>query len=244
MSNPIVRIYETEQQGRDAYDALRAQGFREDMTCLVTPPIEGETPAADAIANAMRAGYLLKANLKTYLEAIAVGHSLVVVDAPFGHARDAIAIVDGFNPLSTGLERPADTGERFIWDTAAPFSSAFRWRPLSRGRRPAPFSEALGWTVLSQGRTYGEPKYAELISSNWTLTGGFGLLSKNPAPLSSLFGGKVLMKNPRPGTSSFGLPLLTKDATPFSSLFGLPALTSNPAPLSSLFGMRVLSRHQ
>ena len=93
MRDPIVRMYETEQQARDAVQKLQAEGFPEDQIFLVTPQSGG---TVEAIAAAIMAGFVLRSHAKVYAEGIQKGRSLVVVRASFGHSQDAIDILNSF----------------------------------------------------------------------------------------------------------------------------------------------------
>jgi hypothetical protein len=270
VTTPIVRIYETDQQASEAFGALRAAGFGEDLAFMVTPGAEDGADPTGPLAAAILAGSRMRKDVDVYAEGLKQGRSLVVALAPFGHALEAITIMDRFSPVPTGLERPVRQSPEITWDVAAPLSSALRWRPLSAARRPAPFSDMVGIAPLSKGS--GRSK--TFLSSNWTfssLLGGLGLLSPNPTPISSVFGLKTLQANPNPGRSSFGIPLIWNKPAPLSALTAVPTMTrqrtdpaghpynlvnpnwtfsrrlglgllsTNPSPLSSMFGLGLLS---
>lgn len=205
MRDPIVRMYEAEQQARDAVQKLKDEGFPEDQIFLVTPQSGG---TAEAIAAAIMAGFVLRSHAKVYAEGIQRGRSLVVVRASFGHSQDAIDILNSFGPVDTGLRLPKEPS--IAWDEAAPISSAFRIPVLIRNS-PAPISRMFGMPPLSRGRTgWLSALFGELTSPNYALSSVFGmpLLSRNPAPLSSLFGLKTVTSSSGPWKTSFGLPLL------------------------------------
>ncbi|WP_162906507.1 hypothetical protein [Algihabitans albus] len=129
--------------------------------------------------------------------------------------------------------------------------------PAYYPRNPSPFSDLLGLPTLSRAAPV-----SELKSASWFFSSlfGFGLLSRKAAPLSSLFGMKVLSDSKREWRSSFGLPLLSNNPAPLSSSvgmrtlsarkrswtrsFGFPMLTRNPAPFSSLLGIGTLIRRR
>jgi hypothetical protein len=111
----------------------------------------------------------------------------------------------------------------------------------ARRTDPAPFSATIGLPTLSHGRTFLSRLFGELASPHFALFGR-NPLTRNAAPLSSMFGFRILShKGGSSWTSSFGLPLL---GGPGPSLSGLPLLSRNPAPLSSLLGLPTLSRFQ
>ncbi|MCU0975098.1 MAG: general stress protein [Steroidobacteraceae bacterium] len=205
MRDPIVRMYEAEQQARDAVQKLKDEGFPEDQIFLVTPR-SGNT--AEAIAAAIMAGFVLRSHARIYAEGIQRGRSLVVVRASFGHSQDAIDILNGFGPVDTGLRLPKEPS--IAWDEAAPLSSAFRLPVLIRNS-PAPMSRTFGMPPLSKGRTgWLTALFGELTKPDYAFSSVFGmsLLSRNPAPLSSLFGLKTVTSSSGPWKTSFGLPLL------------------------------------
>jgi hypothetical protein len=114
-----------------------------------------------------------------------------------------------------------------IWDEAAPLSSALRLPVLVR-------PEELGGTgARPENLAPSRPWFGGLTSHRFALFGE-PRPSRNPAPLSSLF----------------GLPTLTRGGKPFFGglarhgfyLFGEPRPSRNPAPLSSLLGLSPLNR--
>jgi hypothetical protein len=223
MRDPIVRMYETEAQAREAVQKLKDEGFTEDSVFLVTPRSGGEAGSPDAIAAAIMAGFVLRSHAKVYARDIQRGRSLVVVRAPFGYGQLATDLMASCGPVDTGLRLPQEPS--IAWDEAAPISSAFALPVLWR-RQPAPFSAFLGLSPLARGRSFLSPMFGELGSSKFSLSSvfGLGLLSRNGAPLSSLLGLKTRSGKTGAKTGSFGLPLLVRNPAPFSSLFGLPLL--------------------
>lgn len=237
MTDPIVRMYETEQQAHDTATRLREEGFPEDGIFLVVPESGSDGGSSEALASAFMAGHVLRSHADIYAQGLKGGRSLVAARAPFGFGQLATQIMDSFGPVDLGLRPPQRSS--MGWDEAAPLSSALQLRVL-RHRQPAPFSELLGLPVLSRGRSFLSNLFGELASPKPSLFGhdaliqkaapfsslfGLGLLSRNPAPLSSLFGLQTVYASAGPWTSSFGLPLLSRAPAPFSSLFGLPLLT-------------------
>lgn len=207
MRDPIVRMYATEQQARDAVRKLQHEGFPDDQIFLVTPASGG---TAEAIAAAIMAGFVLRSHARIYAQGIQAGRSLVVVRASFGHTQDAIDVLNSFGPVDTGLSLPKEPS--VAWDEAAPVSSAFRLPVLLRNS-PAPLSRTFGWPPLSKGRTsWLAAMFGEIGNPHFALSSllGMGLLSRNPAPLSSIFGMKTVTASAGPWQKSFGLPILTR----------------------------------
>ncbi len=223
----LVRIYASEQGARDADAKLSEAGFGKRAVFLAN---EHQGQAADAVQAANRAGTLPERMAKICTDSLAQGRSLLSVDPPFGTAQRAINIMEN-----------GDTVES---DRSAAFTDD----------DPAPFSRMLGMPVLSDFSSS-----TGLLPSRWSFSAGFGmgLLSRNAAPFSSMFGMKILT-NPKRRDSSFGMPLGSRNPAPLSSLlgmkpllsrqrsgdysFGFPLLSNNPAPLSSLIGIRTLSK--
>jgi hypothetical protein len=125
----------------------------------------------------------------------------------------------------------------------APLSSRLRLnvlKPKRAGDDPSPFSDHFGLPTLTRRQT--SPRFGKLASTHFALFGR-NPLSKKAAPLSGMFGLKVLQEGGRPSRlASFGMPLLTAKGAP--TLGGLPTLSSNPAPFSSMLGLPVLSMYQ
>jgi hypothetical protein len=245
MTNPIVRMYETEEQARGAVDKLREEGFPEDRIFLVTPAAGGEEGSAEAIANAIMAGYILRSHAKVYAQGIVAGRSLALIHPPFGYGMLATQILDSYGPMDSGLEVPPKPLPK--WDEAAPLSSAILAPTVIRNA-PAPFSAMLGLSPLKTGRSVFSSIFGELASPNYAVFGA-SRLSHQAAPLSSMFGLKILSTQPGGAawTRSLGLPMLSADPAPFSSWLGLHALTPklprhHPAPFSAHLGLPTLSR--
>ncbi len=244
MRDPIIRMYETDQQARDAVSRLRQEGFPEDAIFLVTPGFGGEPGSAQAISSAILAGRWLPSNAEVYVQGLEQGRSLLVVRAPFGHGMLATQVMDSFGPVDTGLRLPR--GRSPAWDEAAPLSSALQL-PILQRHQPAPFSALLGLHTISRGRSFLSQLFGELISPHFALFGRSSL-SDQAAPLSSLFGLKTLYRKDGPKTSRFGLPLLSRNPAPLSSALGLSLLTGpvplrrQAAPLSAVLGLPTLTR--
>ncbi len=220
-----VGIYESEDAARNAADKLTEAGFGENRVFLASQ-LAGREEAA--LRSAVGEDYMPGSQIKACVRQLKQGRSLVSVRPAFGKAYEATEIM-----ASCGaIER----------DTLPPTAM----------RNPSPLSDALELPTLTEFTPM-----TNLASSHWSLSKVFGipLLSNNPAPLSSMFGMKLL-KAETHKTSSFGMPLLSSNPAPLSSLFGMklltrdkhkdssfgfPLLSDNPAPLSSLFSLRLLT---
>jgi hypothetical protein len=238
MTIPIVRMYETEKQARDAVRKLKAEGFQKDTILLITPSPKGDAESVEALSSSPVAAALPPENAAIHEEGVRQGRSLVAIRAPFGQGQLAKDILEGFNPAGEGPgvpEMPSVT-----WDVAAPLSSGFRAPVL--WNKAAPVSDLIGQATLRQGRTF-ENKYPALKDASWTFSSRLGLplLSASQKGSASLSG--------RSGDAwkrSFGLPMLSREPAPFSRLFNMHLLTvplphDYPAPFSHRTGFPVLS---
>lgn len=221
---PIVRIYPSEQQAREAAENLEEVGFT-DVVLLEAAPVASQAAAAvrDAVAEERIPG----SHLRICTKSLEQGRSIVAVRAPFGRGELASQILASAGPVDVDLlppyqpRNPAPFSDLFGIPVLAKFTpmtdlSIITYsfgEPSLSGRKAAPLSSLLGLRTLTT------PKRP------WKSSLGLPLLSRDPAPLSSLLRWKPL-SGYRRKDSSFGLPLLSR----------------NPTPLSSLFGMRVLSR--
>jgi hypothetical protein len=238
MSNAVVRIYDSEGKARDAVAKLVEDGYPQDSIYLVTPGAgggeEGGGAPAESFVAAIKAGQLMADHADVYAERVHAGRSLVVVPAAFGYARRAAEIMESVGPVDTDVQFRLPV-EPYDWNVGTPISSALCLPVLARNR-PAPLSGLIGLTPVVRGQA----TFGTLASSRF-FPAAFGrLLTRNPAPLSSSVGLKLLTTKKGVWNSSFGLPLLTRKAAPLSSATGLPTLWNKAAPLSSLLGLPTL----
>ena len=234
MTDAIVRLYENEQQARDAVGKLTEEGYSADSICLVAPGAEGDP--ATALSGAIVAGRLLGRNAQVFAERVQHGRSLVAIEAPFGRGERATKILDSFGPVDADLQLVPEP----VPSRAAPLSTAWGWPVLSRGNKPAPFSDFVGFQVLSSGRSILSRIFGELANPHLTIFSMFPSLTRNGAPL---FARSELSGEPAPLSSKVGWSLLSEKAAPLSSMLGMPLLARKPAPLSSMLGLPVLSRY-
>jgi hypothetical protein len=244
MTNPIVRVYESEQQARDAAGSLKDEGFRPEDIYLLTPASGEELGLPPtAVSDAILAGRTLGKHASRYAAYLAEGRSLVAIRPPYGYSQLAINILAGYGPLETEPRPPERSST--AWDEAAPLSSALQLPPLKRNR-PAPFSSLLGLKTLSPGgRTSLSSMAGELTSPHFAFFGA-SRLAREAAPLSSFFHLGTVSRSKGPWRSSLGFPLLSSDPAPLSSAIGLLPLSggplrTHPAGFSATLGLPTLS---
>jgi len=175
----IGRMYETEERARDAARRLKEDGFLEETIAVVAPgsragAIPRSVPRNQAIA---------------YSRALAGGHWLVVVEAPFNWGQVATGHL-----LAAGPVNP-------------------RGVPILRPRNPAPFSNIIGFPPLStRGRSYFSAIFPELANPRFSFSAllGMKLLSRNPTPLSSMIGLKTVSPSKGSYRPVLPFPLLTR----------------------------------
>jgi hypothetical protein len=241
MTTPIVRMYETEKQARDAVRKLRGEGFRRNTILLVTPSPKGEAESIESFSSSDMASELPPGHAEVHAGGVRQGRSLVAIRAPFGQGGLAKEILCSCNPAESGPgvpERPS-----IAWEVGAPLSSGFRL-PILWADQPEPFSRLIGRPTLTQGRTF-EARYPALKESSWTFSARLGLpvLSRSQRGRASLSG--------KAGDSwkrSFGLPMWSSEPAPFSKRFRMHVLTqrgplppNHPAPFSERMGLPVLA---
>lgn len=244
MTDPIVRVYESDHQARDAANKLKEEGFPTDEVFLVTPASGEEAGAPTAISGALLAGHALGKHARRYAAYVEEGRSFVAIRPPYGYSQLAINILAGYGPVETEPRPPQRSST--AWDEAAPLSSALQLRTIKRNQ-PAPFSNTLGLSILSSGgRSAFSKMFGELTSPDFALFGRSHLVHE-AAPLSSFFRLKTLTRSEGPWRRSFGLPLLSRNPAPLSSSLGLLTSTGgplreHPTPLSAILGLPTLSR--
>lgn len=199
MSEPVVRLFETEQHAQSAVDHLIRRGFPSDTINFVKPSADAST-SLESITDRIAAGHVLRAHAKVYAAGVHGGRSLVAVRAPFGRAVLAQDIMDTYSPVGSGLRVRRDAFRE--WDDAAPLSSGLSMTTLLKD--PAPLSGAFGLGTKAFG---GKPMFGSLTGPRFALSSMFGLplLSRGGKPhFGSLASSRFAL------SSMIGLPLLTK----------------------------------
>ena len=226
---PYIRFYESESQAQTAIDRLweKDHGLRKGSTAIISAethagpreqdgevvePVEAAAEPAEAVAEPALYAELPFPYRRLITENVQRGYAAVLVKPGYGFSARAKAVLNSCNPVDVEI-------------------------PEYKAPQAAPLSEFLGIPVL----THTKPS-ARLIPRPSGTSFGFGLLSTNPAPLSSLLGLKVLSNGP--DNSSFGLPLLSKPKSQWTSSFGLPLLSKPKSRWTSSFGLPLLSKSQ
>ncbi|MEM1229063.1 MAG: hypothetical protein AAGI15_00890 [Pseudomonadota bacterium] len=226
----IARAFASDVQARNAVAELKEEGFSPNAIRVISLAPSQETEEPVTPQEAMAFGYRLREldvdKAEDLMDAAINGCSVVLVMAQFGESKAAEVIMDGHNP-----ERLASFIEEYEpmtrWDEAAPLSSAFGL-PILIKRTPDP--------VLLKGLTF--ESIPALTKPGFTFFGN-GVMRDKPAPLSSMFGMKLLSEPKENWNSSFGMPLL-KDAD--KGTITNPKMIKEGAPLSRMFGLPTIIR--
>jgi len=179
-------MYDSPQKAQEAADALKRNGIWEDAVDVVLPPSNGAEASADAIEARIKAAYVIASDAKIYAQGVKRGGSLVIARPGLGTSGKAIALLDSFGPVDSGV---ADEQEPMLgWDDSAPLSSALSMPTLVAGA--APFSSFISMKTLIDGRSsgsssFGLPKLAD-PSSGLSSMIGLPTISRSATPLSSL----------------------------------------------------------
>lgn len=211
MSTIITRLYVDNRRATDAQTALAGHGFGADAVRLIARaalPPEADAAsrkAADVLASL---GVRASAAAAYAKEAVRTGGTLLVVEAAFGRASNALFELDRFGPADVPV---ADT---YLGSyDGAWLSDAFGLPTLSSNA--APLSRLFGLPLLTRGEST-----TRLSNKAAPFSGSVGL-----PLLTSGQSNTKLANKPGPYSGTFGLPLLSSNPAPLSSLFGLPTLT-------------------
>ncbi len=229
----VVGSFKTTESAEAAAAELDTAKMIEHKVLLAGQPEESEL---DAVQAAVETGFVPRSERDHFVQQLKDGQSLVAVRPPFMRAIKAMGILE-----SHGAETSSHTEDT---------------RPIRSNA--APFSAALGIDTLKSSKSTTDLSRASPFSFRKFL--GLGLLSDNPAPLSSRFN-LPLLKSPKASwDKSMGMSLLSDEPAPLSKRFnwttvyprkqdwqksfGMPLLSNDPTPLSNFFGFKVLSDKQ
>ena len=223
---PISRLFTNSRDAASTVTELKKAGFGETRVQVIA-----KTGDHVSVDNIVRQGIGVR-NARSYAKRIHQGEVLLIVDAPFGYAARATAILQrargGDGAVTDATSRQA-TYEGVVWDEATPLSSALGIPVLTH--EAAPFSSF--WHIPTLSRRQSGKRHS------------FGLptLSHNPAPLSSALGLATLSHNAAPFSSALGLATLSHNAAPLSRLLSMATLSRRAAPLSKALGLPVLTNN-
>ena len=207
MTQNIYRMYGSAELARTA--AAELSEFRQLNGAVHVVEAPSPTSTIDEIAQAVMKFLTPRKEAKILAEGISRGGTLVVVHTPLFAATTVEEYLDQYQPIDSGLRAPEP--ERFTWDEAAPFSSAFRLPTWLSD--PTPFSTFWNLPVLKEDRS-AQSEGMETIS----------FFSRKSAMFSGLFGLAMLSDKATPFSNFFGLPLLSSKSAPFSAVLKLPTL--------------------
>jgi hypothetical protein len=205
MTQTVCRMYASSQTSAAAAETLQRHRALADRVRVVNPP--QQYVSVDAIAQAIMNCDVHKSHAKIYAERVYEGSSLIVVHAPLGTASAVISYLDEFQPIDSGV--PDATIERFVWDEAAPLSSALRL--AVKLDDSTPFSNFWNLPVLTKERL----DESELLKT-------IRFYSDRPDLLSGVFGVPTITNSPAMLSSLFGVPTHSGDGSPLSNLLKLP----------------------
>jgi hypothetical protein len=208
MTQTICRMYSSPETARAAAEELLEFRQLTDAIRVIEPPAS-EDVSLDAITKSIANCNVPRKEALVYAPRVQEGASLVVVQAPLFSAELVETCLDEHQPIPSGIVRPDPV--RFLWDEAAPFSSALRLP--TQYANPTPFSTFWNLPVL---RKYvaAEREGMETIR----------FFSSRPGLFSGLFGWRMLLDKATPFSDFFGLPMVSRAVAPFSAALKLPTL--------------------
>jgi hypothetical protein len=172
-----VRMYESEQNARDAAATLIAAGLDRREVLILTPSPGQEAEAARA---AVADRKLPGSHVHVATQALKHGQTVLSVGLPY-MSQYTLDVMDSFDPVDPSSQPPQ------MPRRAAPFSEMFGLRLLSDSKSRTRLLHS------SKDRSFGFPTLTRGKSNTKLRTGRSKTkLSKNPTPLSSMFGLKVL----------------------------------------------------
>jgi hypothetical protein len=211
MTTIITRLYATPEKAAEVAAALHAGRFGKQLVSVITDDAAGGVRAAIGKVGV----YAAAADI--YAKHVAGGEALVVVQAPYGRAVQAVNLLDTFEAVPTAVRHT----EAYVESKETPKTS------LSSKNLPVLLNSDV--LVMSDGMF---PRAVFRKNAFFSSLFGLPLLSGSNGPMSSL-----IETNTTPFSSMFGLPTLTrsqepkaglvKGGTPLSSALGLPTLTKN-----------------
>ena len=246
MTQPIARLYDSQETANQAVNDLHQRGFSAEAVKVISGPQRSEMsgddaapPQDDHLRSSIADAGVPPEHARVYADHLGRGQVLVLVYPNFGFAQLATHILQSHNPQHVDLPVAAapatsrtfggskTTSSASAGDPAAPLSAKLGLRVLLDD--PAPLSSYLKLPVLKR-----DPESSSTLD-------GIRKQSDDPAPLSASLGLRTLSDDPAPLSSRAGWRLLLDKAAPLSEKFGWRVLSDKPAPLSEKFGWRLLS---
>ena len=260
MTTTISRLYSNAADAQAAVKDLKAHQFGANEIFVVRPPASGKANVEN-LATAIAQGAVPKADAAIYAKGVAKGGTLVTVQAPFGAGAKASGLLDGHNPIPSGVSpgfasgvsfatlwgagrpsrdgRPSGAATSVDWSDAAPLSSWMGWP--TRLDDPTPLSSYWSLRVLKGSDDFVSNRWGWSLLKDSSTPLSDKLLSDSPTPLSDKFGWRVLKDDPTPLSDKMGKPVLLDDPTPLSDKMNWKVLSDDPTPLSNKLGWKVLS---
>lgn len=200
-----ARMYATEQQALDAVEKLREEGFPTDTIFTLVPGGEGDKALADKVRTGIKAGFIPESEGRIYARCMELGRSLVFIRVAFGYGLIATEILDSCDPVDT--HHLPEPGAAF---SSAPLSAAMGW-PVIKADQAAPLSSLFGFPALKSSSAFSFGASSLLSDKATPLSSMFGLktLISQGQSTDSSFGMPLLSRNPAPFSSLLGLPLLS-----------------------------------
>jgi len=214
---PIARMYDSEARAREAAAALAAAEISEDWITVIVPGPD----ASSALESGIASGRVPRAQRAPLARGLEKGRTVVSAAGALSWGVVIESTLEKFGAVGTDELNPYGESDGtllsdiFGWPTVLKDSSSSTvlvnsdngpssMFPLLTSDGKAMFggltsSDFLPTSVFPL-LTDGKPLFGGLTSSDFSLSGMFGLplLSKNPTPVSSMFGMKVLSDRDEP----------------------------------------------
>lgn len=209
MTTIITRLYATPDKAAEVVSALHASRFGKKLVSVIT------ADAAGGVREAIGKAGVYAAAADIYAKHVAGGEALVVLQAPYGRAVQALNLLENFEAVPTAVRHT----EAYVESRETPKVS------LSSKNLPVLLNSDV--LVMSDGMF---PRAVFRKNAFFSSLFGIPLLSGSNGPMSNL-----IQTNTTPFSSMFGLPTLTRSQEPkaglvrgtMSSSLGLPTLTKN-----------------
>ena len=193
MSQTICRLYASHDQALKAAHALENNRF-DRFNAVHVIGRDDSHASVEALTAAIMKGWVLKSKAKILAAGVARGGALVIVQAPFGSGVSAIEILQGFDPIDSGV--PDHDEPPLTWDEATPVSNVLGMRVLLDDS--ATFARFWNVPALSKKPT------------TWGTALNLPEISRSSGPFTGTFGMALLSNKATILSSMLGLPLLSK----------------------------------